>query len=94
MDAGRGPRRLIEKLKGPSKIVIRIRADDGGEGEICKGMRHEDGRSLRVLHFIGIFGICQESELAGDGVFHAGDAMDFQVRIAVEDCSQPLGDIA
>jgi len=94
MNAGRGARRLIEKLKGSGEIVIRIRADDGGEGEICEGMRHEDGRRLRVLYFVGIFGVCQESELAGNGVFHAGDAMDFQVWVAVENGSQPLRYIA
>ena len=44
-----------------------------------------------MLYFVGIFGVCQESQLAGAGVLHARDAVNFKIRVAVQDGSQPLG---
>ena len=43
-----------------------------------------------MLHFVGIFGVGQESHLAWAGVFHTREAMDLHVRVAVQDRSEAL----
>lgn len=90
MDAGGGARGLVEHLQGAGEIVVRIRADQGGDGHVGHRLGDEDGRCLGALHFGRVFGVCEEREVSGRGMFHARDPVNFQFRIAMQNGSQSL----
>ena len=50
--------------------------------------------AARVLHFGRVFRIGQERELGGAGLLHAGDAGDFDIRVAPKFAAQPSRKIA
>ena len=89
-----GLRRLVEQLQGAREIQVRILGDQAGDRMIGHRLRNQNGDGARVLHFVSLLGVVQESQVTGTGVFHARDALDLDLGIAHQRAPQRGGDIA
>ena len=63
-------------------------------GRSARACGDQDGAGARVFHFVRVLGIGQEGEVSRAGVFHAGDAGDFDLGIARQRAPERGGDIA
>ena len=75
------PRRLIEQLKRPRKIVVRIPALERRHTRHRRARQYR--RRSRSFYFWRILGVRQKGKLAGLGLLHAAHARDAQRGIAM-----------
>ena len=98
MNAGRGPRRLIEKFQRAREIQVWIAryqpGQPGGAADLALRLGYQDGARPRVLDLVRILGVRQKGQFAGTGVLHAGNSRDFDLTAARQFAIQPGGDFA
>jgi len=98
VDAGCVAGGLIEEFNGVSESQIGICGAKRGEGRGVRGaldgdtLFDEHGRGARGFQKREVTAVGQESELAGFGVVHAGDTVDFDVWRAFQAASEFLRD--
>ena len=91
MDAGRGPRRLVEQGQRAREIQIGIGRNQAGDIQTLQRFGHQNGAGFGVFDLGRVLGIGQKRELSGGGVFHPGHAVDLQFAIARQAAPQRIG---
>ncbi len=92
MNAGSIGRGFVQQFKCAGEGQVGVRDAEGGGGDGFKRRFDQDSRSLRDAGQRGVFGVGDEGELPGGGVFEAGSGVNLQVRIAVEGGAEMVGE--
>ena len=93
MDAGRGPRRLIEQLERAGEIEIRVGRDNARDGQVANRLGDQDRAGLGAAHFRRVGRVGEEGEVSRSSVLHSRDAMDLDPAIPNQRAPQRFGNL-